>query len=252
MYFGMREQIMAWAEKACDTICDLRKYPESSGTRPRIVAHRGAWDAQARRENTLDAFHEAQRLGADGIEFDVHFTRDNVPVVHHDPGLGRLFNREDLIEQLSFEELRALVPAIPTLAEVLALKDLHFMIEIKTPLNFKQQGILHEHLAGRKVGDDFHMLVLNPALVRESAALPSQAWILVGELKLRSLVDISLSRKFGGVAGHYLGMTNGFIARLHDAGQVAGVGFTPTKNMFNREWRRGIDFVFTNSMARVL
>jgi glycerophosphoryl diester phosphodiesterase len=42
-------------------------------------------------ENTLEAFAEARRLGADGVELDVRLTADGGLAVHHDadvPGLG--------------------------------------------------------------------------------------------------------------------------------------------------------------------
>jgi glycerophosphoryl diester phosphodiesterase len=68
-------------------------------------------------------------LGADGIELDVHETRDGVVVVHHDPvpratpSDPRLARRQ--IADLSHDQLRrfAVAPGvgIPTLAEVLAL-----------------------------------------------------------------------------------------------------------------------------------
>ena len=44
-----------------------------------IIAHRGA--SAVAPANTLAAFAKAKELGADGIEFDVHFTADGVPVV---------------------------------------------------------------------------------------------------------------------------------------------------------------------------
>ncbi len=50
-----------------------------------IIAHRGA--SRERHENTLPAFARALELGADGIELDVHATRDGVIVVHHDATL---------------------------------------------------------------------------------------------------------------------------------------------------------------------
>lgn len=46
-----------------------------------VVAHRGAWGAAP--ENTLAAFEQAVRLGADAVEFDVRLTSDGVPVVYH-------------------------------------------------------------------------------------------------------------------------------------------------------------------------
>ncbi|MDR3313347.1 MAG: hypothetical protein LBS96_02690 [Oscillospiraceae bacterium] len=55
---------------------------------PRRFAHRGV--AQAAPENTLGAFEAAAALGLEGIELDVHLSRDGVPVVIHDANLTRL------------------------------------------------------------------------------------------------------------------------------------------------------------------
>lgn len=52
---------------------------------PEIIAHRGA--PREALENTLPAFRLALAQGADGIELDVHASRDGVIVVHHDPAL---------------------------------------------------------------------------------------------------------------------------------------------------------------------
>jgi glycerophosphoryl diester phosphodiesterase len=55
-----------------------------------VWAHRGA--SAARRENTIDAFAEARRQGAAGVELDVRRSVDRALVVHHDAELpdGRL------------------------------------------------------------------------------------------------------------------------------------------------------------------
>lgn len=47
-----------------------------------VIAHRGG--TGLRPENTIAAMEHALSLGADGVEFDVHLTKDNVPIVHHD------------------------------------------------------------------------------------------------------------------------------------------------------------------------
>ena len=62
-----------------------------SASHPRILAHRGASAEDP--ENSLAAFRRALRIGADGIELDVHATADGALVVHHDfelPGLGQI------------------------------------------------------------------------------------------------------------------------------------------------------------------
>ncbi|HEY2158853.1 MAG TPA: glycerophosphodiester phosphodiesterase family protein [Isosphaeraceae bacterium] len=51
-----------------------------------VIAHRGASDEAP--ENTLAAFRKAREAGADGVECDVVFTRDDVPVIVHDDNLG--------------------------------------------------------------------------------------------------------------------------------------------------------------------
>lgn len=55
------------------------------GRRVEIIAHRGA--NREAPENTIPAFERALETGVDGIELDVHVTRDNIPIVHHDPVL---------------------------------------------------------------------------------------------------------------------------------------------------------------------
>jgi glycerophosphoryl diester phosphodiesterase len=57
-------------------------------TRERLVfAHRGG--AKLAPENTMAAFTNGVALGSDGIECDVHLSRDGIPVVIHDKTLDR-------------------------------------------------------------------------------------------------------------------------------------------------------------------
>jgi glycerophosphoryl diester phosphodiesterase len=51
--------------------------------RPFVFGHRGAMTEAP--ENTIPSFLAAERLGVDGVELDVHLSRDGVPVVTHDP-----------------------------------------------------------------------------------------------------------------------------------------------------------------------
>lgn len=53
--------------------------------RPSVIAHRGASGYEY--ENSLAAFRRAVTLDADGVELDVHASRDGRLVVHHDPAL---------------------------------------------------------------------------------------------------------------------------------------------------------------------
>ncbi len=90
-------------------------------TPPALIGHRGA--PREFPENTLPSFQRALELGADGIELDVHATRDGVVVVHHDPVL----HGGGPIAGLTHAELDGHLVAgrerIATLDEVLALVD---------------------------------------------------------------------------------------------------------------------------------
>ena len=99
--------------------------------RPSVIAHRGASGYEY--ENSRAAFRRAVMLDADGVELDIHTTRDGGIVVHHDPdipGLGP-------IAQLSLAEARQVRirngEQLPLLAEVLELVgDRDVWIEAKT------------------------------------------------------------------------------------------------------------------------
>jgi glycerophosphoryl diester phosphodiesterase len=97
-----------------------------SARRPLVLAHRGS--SRRARENTLEAFALAREDGADGVELDVHRSRDGVLLVHHDAvieGLGVLAEHEA-------GAVRAAFAWIPTLAEVLdECRGLLVNIEIK-------------------------------------------------------------------------------------------------------------------------
>jgi glycerophosphoryl diester phosphodiesterase len=127
---------------------------------PIVYAHRGG--SKLRPENTITAFDHGLSLGADGLEFDVHLSRDGVVVVHHDPTLERTTNGRGPLAALTADELarldagyhfgppsppespaasagqpadrpyRGLVGGVPTLREVLQrYRDARLIIELK-------------------------------------------------------------------------------------------------------------------------
>src|SRR5258708_11363446 len=83
-----------------------RPHPARLLGRPQVFAHRGG--AALRPENTLLAFDLGLSLGADGLELDVHLSRDGVVVVHHDPTLERTTNGRGPIAALTAGELARL------------------------------------------------------------------------------------------------------------------------------------------------
>ena len=66
---------------------------------PEIHAHRGY--TQKTSENTITAFQLCVDYKVDYIEFDVHYSKDEKIVVHHDYYLGRTNNGKGLICNLT-------------------------------------------------------------------------------------------------------------------------------------------------------
>jgi glycerophosphoryl diester phosphodiesterase len=71
--------------------------------RPLVFAHRGG--SKLAPENTLAAFDNGMRLGADGFELDVQLSADGVPVALHDPTLDRTTDRSGPVAALTAADL---------------------------------------------------------------------------------------------------------------------------------------------------
>ncbi len=95
-----------------------------------VIAHRGASGYAP--ENTMPAFEKALEMGAEGIELDVHLTKDGETVVIHDHTIDRTSNGTGMVGQFTLEEIKQLDfgswfdekfsgTTIPTLEEVLEL-----------------------------------------------------------------------------------------------------------------------------------
>jgi glycerophosphoryl diester phosphodiesterase len=107
-----------------------------------VYAHRGG--SKLRPENTIAAFDHGLSLGADGLEFDVHLSRDGSVVVHHDSTLDRTTNGRGPLAALTAAELARLdagahfagyegaVGGVPTLRDVLRrYQSARMIIEMK-------------------------------------------------------------------------------------------------------------------------
>jgi glycerophosphoryl diester phosphodiesterase len=110
----------------------------------RVLAHRGASGIAF--ENTITAFREARRLGADGVELDIRATSDGGLLVHHDPDIPGLGSIRDLRLEATRSHRLPNGDGIPTLTEALdQLEGLEVWIEVKAlPARFDSSllGIL--------------------------------------------------------------------------------------------------------------
>lgn len=146
--------------------------------RPLVIAHRGS--SRWAPENTLAAFSEALREGADGVEMDVWKCASGELVLIHDPSINRLTGKSGKVEKMTLTELkthnfgefsaqRFKGEAIATLDEALdLLKDTKIInIELKGK-NLISNGIeqdtlkiLHKH----RLKENILVSSFNPAIL---------------------------------------------------------------------------------------
>jgi len=110
----------------------------------RIIAHRG-WSG-CYPENTMLAFRKAAEIKADGIELDVHLSKDKEVMIIHDEALIRTTGKSGAVSDYTRSELERIsagktkedvfgftpIPALEEFLDFLAGTDLMVNIELKT------------------------------------------------------------------------------------------------------------------------
>lgn len=208
-----------------------------------IIAHRGA--NREAPENTIPAFERAIEIGVHGIELDVHVTRDNVPVVHHDPVLpdgGR-------IERMESADLKRRTDA-PRLSEVLDLVNgrCHLYVEIKTPTAAIPSVELLKELTG---WTSIHSFDHRIALVSRSL-LPDMITGILLVSRLVDLVHAFHSAKATDVWQHADYIDTDLIVEAHSAGARV-IAWTVNDVSRARELKAiGVDGICTDTPRELL
>ncbi len=134
--------------------------------RVKVISHRG--EHLRHPENTLPAFEEAVRVGADYIEVDVRTTADGKLVLMHDSKVDRTTNGHGEVSKMTFEEIRKLQAggaAIPTFDEALDYA------RGKIGVYVDAKAITAKDLVDRlRKGGDF-VIYADPRLAKEVQAL---------------------------------------------------------------------------------
>ncbi len=95
---------------------------------PNWQLHRGFWK-EGVRENTLEAFQLAKKMGCEMVELDTQLSSDGVFHVFHDFSLKNLFKVDKNLRRIKSSDLQAL--NIPTLQEVLESDDVPRCLNIE-------------------------------------------------------------------------------------------------------------------------
>lgn len=137
------------------------------------IAHRGFSGYYP--ENTMLAFKKAVEAGCDGIETDLHMTKDGVIVICHDEKIDRTTDGTGFIVNYTYEELRKFDAGIkygkqfkgeriPTIDEFLNyVKDKNLLINFE----LKNNIVLYEELE-KKVIEKVHKFSMKKNIILSS------------------------------------------------------------------------------------
>jgi glycerophosphoryl diester phosphodiesterase len=217
----------------------------------KIISHRGEYDNRSVFENTAAAFDRVYDAGVWGIELDIRWTKDLIPVVFHDADLRRVFRSDIRIDRITMTELNMHCRLIPALSEVIQRygKKMHLMVELKKetyadPVHQANQlKDLFRHLTPR---DDFHFISLHPEMFMLIDFVPSSTFIPSARLNVKKLSGLALENNFSGIAGHYILLTDTLLKKHHLQKQSVGTGYVHSRNCLFRELNRGVEWIFTN------
>ena len=222
-------------------------------SRPLVFAHRGG--SALAPENTIAAFDNGLALGADGLELDVHLSRDGVVVVHHDRLLNRTTTLRGPIAERTAAELRS--ADVPMLADVLArYRDPRIIIEMK--MNRPELAAATIDVVRRAGAVDrvclgsFGLRVLRAARAIEPAIATSGAREEVRWALYRSWIGWPVSRvAYSGyqvpeLAGRTRVVSRRFVAYAHRAGLAVQVWTVDTQDDARRLMAWGVDALITD------
>ncbi len=218
-----------------------------------IWAHRGA--SAFAPENTIAAFHVAEKMGADGIELDIRLSSEGVPVVIHDPRVDRTSDSTGLVHGKTVAELKRLdmggwmAPKfrgepIPTLEDVLIWLDNRMTVNIELKLPRAMPPVLtllQKYPQARALVSCFKhpVLEIHPELPR-GFLTESRFWRRALNRAIRS----------GATAFHPREdrVTPGMVQEAHRAGLKVFPFTVDDPQQAERFCRWGVDGIFTNRL----
>ena len=227
--------------------------PRAPAERPLVFAHRGGGALAP--ENTLAAFDNGLAHGADGIELDVHLSRDGIVVVHHDRTLERTTILTGPVDQRTGDELaRADVPALD--AVLARYPDIPIIVELKVntaDLARAVVDVIRKHGAVERVClGSFGTRVLRAARALEPALATSAAREEVRWALYRSWCRWPVARAaYAGYqvpehAGSTRVVSPRFVAGAHRAGLGVHVWTVDTEPGARRLLAWGVDALITD------
>lgn len=238
-----------------------------------VIAHRGA--SAVKPENSLSAFEEAIKSGADYIETDVHLTSDGVPVLMHDLSVNRTCvipehlnkNGKVYIKDLSYAEFCKLKiknsnESPPTLDSAIKLINgrCKLLIEFKKGSDYypgiehKVNAIINSNNAFGYV-DIIHSFSKKPLLEMQQKKTGAKLHKLIifrfplSSFTFSGKVEKDDFEAWQGVNSYYRFTGRRLIKRLHAEGKTVYAWTVNRKKHMKKLINKGVDGIITNNPA---
>jgi glycerophosphoryl diester phosphodiesterase len=219
-----------------------------------VFGHRGCTEGFV--ENTLEAFLEARRRGADGVEFDVRRSADGALVIHHDaavPGTG-------LIHETAVADLPSYVPLFAEVIE--ACQGMAMNVEIKNtpgdpgydPSGALSQAVAAELAEHERIDDvivsSFDQGTIEALRVAEPAL--AIGWLVGSLADLDRALEVALDRGYQALHPFFATVQGPFVGRCHEGGLAVNV-WTPNADPdLEAMVELGVDTLITDRLSAAL
>ncbi len=219
-----------------------------------IFAHRGA--SIKAPENTLKAFDLAIKEGANGIEFDIRLSADEVIVVIHDGTINRTSNSTGKVNSLTLEELQKFDfgegEKIPTLKEVLEKFGNKYWLNIE----IKEEGfelILVDLLKELKVKEKIVISsFLIPALLKIKKIAPEIPTGYLYEYDLNELDGLLEEVTVNGIHPVKENITKELVQDAHQKNLAVRAWTVDNPEIAQKLAEYGIDGIITNDPKGII
>lgn len=251
--------VPAWLEK-CFFICTDKLYAQIPQVTPsreqlantKIISHRGERDNQSVFENTFASYDPLVNTKVSGIECDIRWSKDDVPMVFHDANCKRLFQDPMVIAEHTAADIQKRFPMIPSLKQLIAryAERFHYMIELKQEafaFTEKHNQILKETLAPLKAISQYHLISLKPEMFDRINFAPPKAYFAVAVFEAKRYSQLVIEKGYAGLLGHFALLPSSVLQKH----AVTGTGHIASQTVLFREINRGVEWIFSNNAVKI-
>lgn len=233
----------------------------------KIISHRGA--VKKAPQNTLAAFRASLEMQIDGVETDVHLTKDGKVVLCHNTDIDATSNGKGFINDMTYEELLQYdfggwfgeefkderIPELGDFLDLIGGVEI-INIEIKTPYN-SNYGVVDETIKAfheREIFDKLLISSFDPVALRRAKEVdPDTKTALLYDMTKPIYADfkddpVAYAVKLGCIALHpfSLNINMKTVARAHEYGLFVNPWTVDRISTANRMQKIGADALITN------